>query len=203
MLAGGTEPPPGLITDLVRVASPHGELTTVELMNLCLTLLLAGFENVTNLIGNAARALAENSAQAAMLRRRPELLDNLADETLRYYSTTQYNSRQTTDVVELHGVSIPAGANVILLRGSANRDERRFAEPDRFDLERPDSGRHVGFGEGATFCTGAALARAEVRIAFRALFERIGDFAVTHRESNPTKLFWGSQAIRIEYSRPI
>ncbi|MFE5302346.1 cytochrome P450 [Streptomyces sp. NPDC056632] len=202
LIAAGLEPPQGLITDLVRAADADegGRLTQDELISLCWTLLVAGYENVTNLISNAMRALCENPDQATALREDPELLGNLPDEALRHYSTTQYNSRQAADDLRVRGVTIPRGAGVILLRGAANRDDRQFTDPDRFDLRRTNSAAQVGFGEGATFCTGAALARIEVRIAFRELFKRFGSFSLTRFEQGPTKLFWGPQALEVAYA---
>ena len=199
-LAAGRAMPPGLLSDLVRTAAQGDTLITdAELICLVFTVIGAGFENVTNLIGNAVRALAEHPDQARALRADPGLLANLPDEVLRYYTTTQYNARQAAVDVEVRGTTIPRGAIVVLLRGSANRDGRRFSEPDTFDLRRPDSAQHVGFGEGATFCTGAMLTRIEVQVAFAALLDRIGEFRITRWEQSPTRLFWGPAAVEVEY----
>ncbi|MGW5848679.1 cytochrome P450 [Streptomyces sp. NPDC055254] len=200
LLRRGRPLPPGLISDLVQVSEEDGErLTEGELFSLTFTLLGAGLENVTHLIGNAMRALCENPDQQEDLRAEPGLLGNLADETLRYYSTTQHSPREAAEDIEQHGVRIPAGARVILLRGAANRDHRQFDDPDRFDLRRPNSSTHVGFGEGATLCTGAALARMEVRIAFRELLRRCGTFEVQRLWTGPAKRFWGPRALSTTY----
>ncbi|MGW2014957.1 cytochrome P450 [Streptomyces sp. NPDC001927] len=201
LLHRGQPLPPGLISDLVTIAEEEDgqRLTEVELLSLAFTLLVAGFENVTHLLGNAMRALCENPDQQQALRAEPELLDNLADEALRHYSTTQYNLREAAEDIELHGVRIPAGSRVVLLRGAANRDPRQFPDPDRFDLRRRNSATNVGFGEGATHCTGAALARLEVRIAFRELLRRCGTFEIAHFRTGPTKLFWGPRALSVAY----
>lgn len=201
MLRAGVDLPPGLISDLVQIAEHDDQrLTPAELMCLSATILVAGFENVTNLISNTMRALAENPSQLRALRDDPSLFGNLPDEAVRYYSTTQYNTRQASHRLELHGAVIPQGANVILLRGAANRDERHFPGPDTFDLRRRDSATHVGFGEGATFCTGAILARVEVRVAFRELLKRFSEFHIARWDFGPTKLFWGPRAADIEYT---
>ncbi|WTW96337.1 cytochrome P450 [Streptomycetaceae bacterium NBC_01309] len=202
LLRAGRAVQPGLITDLVAVAEEDGaRLSEEELTATVFTVLVAGFENVTNLISNTMRALCENPGQAAALRREPHLVENLADEALRYYSTTQYNPREAAEEIEVDGVTIPKGAFVVLLRGAANRDDRQFPEPDRFDLRRLNSATHVGFGEGPTFCTGAALTRVEVQIAFRELFRRFGEFRIARLDLGPTKLFWGPRAIEVEYAR--
>ncbi|MEV6954849.1 cytochrome P450 [Streptomyces sp. NPDC051183] len=200
LLRRGRPLPPGLISDLVRVAEEDGaRLTEDELLSLAFTLLVAGFENVTDLISNAMRALCENPGQQEELRDEPGLLDNLADETLRYYSTTQYSLREAAQDIVLHGVRIPAGSRVALLRGAANRDHRQFDAPDRFDLRRPNSATNVGFGEGATLCTGAALARLEVRIVFSELLARCGTFELDRLHIGPARLSWGPRVLSAAY----
>ena len=203
MLRSGRELPVGLLSDLVEGSESNREwFTDVDLVSMAFTVTAAGFENVTNLIGNSVRALTENPDQTRALRADRGLLANLPDEVLRYYSTTQYNARQAVVDIDLHGRRIPAGANIILLRGAANRDERRFPQPDTFDLRRPDSAHNLGFGEGPTFCVGAMLARMEVQIAFAALLDRIGEFRITHWEQQRTVLVWGPAAVEVEYGAP-
>ena len=194
-------PPPGLLTELVALSEESADkLSPQELMTLVWVLIAAGFENVTNLIGNVTRALAEHPAQRWALRDDPDLYDNLTDETLRYYTSPQYNPRETAEPVQLHGVTLPAGAQVMLLRGAANRDERRFADPDSYDLRRPDSAQHVSFGEGWSYCTGAVLTRLEIRAAFRALLSRVGDVSVTRWERTPSVLMWGPIVMHVEFT---
>jgi cytochrome P450 len=201
LLHAGATLPPGLISDLVEISEHQGEwVTAADVMCLSVTVLVAGFENVTNLISNTVRALAENPDQLRALRDDPALFANLADEALRYYSTTQYNLRQANHEIKLHGVTVPQGAHVILLRGAANRDERHFPDPDTFDLRRPNSASHVGFGEGATFCTGAMLTRAEVRAAFQELLKRLDEFHISRWERKPVALFWGPRSADIQYA---
>jgi len=197
--AAGATPPPGLVSELVEL-SDQEKMSPSELFAMCVVLFIAGFENVTNLVSNAVRALVENPDQQAALREDPNLYGNLPDEALRYYSTTQYNARETAAEVELSGRSIPKGSVVVMLRGAANRDERRFADPDSFFLRRSDSHAHLGFGEGATFCTGAGLARLETEVAIRCLFKRTKDVAISEWTQGPTKLFWGPSEVRLEYN---
>ena len=97
----------------------------------------------------------------------------LLEETLRYDSPVQLTLRRTTQDVELSGEKIREGELVAVLLGSANRDERQFAHPDRFELERPE-GRHLSFGFGTHFCLGAHLARLEARVTLESLLSRIG-----------------------------
>jgi cytochrome P450 len=96
----------------------------------------------------------------------------LIEETLRYDGPVQQLTRRLTRDVTLHGVTIPAQSDVQLLVGSANRDERRFPDPDRLDLSRDTKG-HLGFGFGAHFCLGASLARLEARVSLEALLPEL------------------------------
>ena len=96
---------------------------------------------------------------------------------LRFDTSTHMMARTLTRDVELHGRRLEAGRKVALLLASANRDERRWRDPDRFDLDR-DTSDHVAFGFGLHFCLGAALARLEARVALEELLARLPDFAV-------------------------
>ena len=191
--------PPGIMSDLVARMDEE-KLTPSELFAMAVVLFIAGFENVTNLISNGIRSLVENPDQLADLSADEHLYTNLPDEALRYYSTTQYNARETASDVEISGRTLPKGAVIVMLRGAANRDERRFSNPDRFDLRRPDSHAHLGFGEAATFCTGSGLARLETEVAIRELLNRTRDISVSEWVLGPTKLFWGPSQVTVDYS---
>ena len=130
--------------------------------------MLAGNETTTNLLGNAVDALLEHPDQLERVVADPALIPGLIEETLRWDSPVQTLSRQVRSPVELAGVEIPERATVIVLLGSANRDERQFADPDRFDVTR-DARSHLAFGFGEHFCLGSALARLESRGALEAL----------------------------------
>jgi cytochrome P450 len=138
------------------------------IMQFILILLIAGNETTTNLIGNAIVALLGNPDQLERVVAEPELVSELVEETLRWDGPVQFIARRTTRDVEIAGSTIPANSRVILLLGSANRDERHFESPDEFDLSRETKG-HVGFGLGIHFCLGASLARLEARTALAAL----------------------------------
>jgi cytochrome P450 len=198
-IRAGMPTPPGLVTELVALAEEGEKIDSAELLTMCATIVVVGFENVTNLISVAVRALTENPDQIAALRRDPRLFSNLPDEAVRYYSTTQYTIRQTTEEITVHDTVIPAGAHVVLLRGSANRDENRFEQANRFDLSRPDNKHHVGFGAGATFCTGAQLARVEVEVAVQKLLDRVSDIRIVGWTPGAAKLMWGPGKLMIEY----
>jgi cytochrome P450 len=131
-------------------------------------LLAAGNETTTNLIGNAVTALLDHPDQLARVAADPSLVPAAIEETLRYDAPVQIVFRVATQDVELAGTRIQRGAYVAPLLGSANRDERRFPDPDRFDVARDAQG-HLGFGFGKHFCLGASLARLEARVALEAL----------------------------------
>lgn len=163
-----TDPGEDVITALVRAEEERDMLSSAEILALAVLLLLAGNETTTNLIGNAVRTLLKHPAELAKVRTDRALIPALVEEVLRYESPVQVIFRQTAHEVELEGGKIPAGATVFLLLGSANRDERKFPDPDRFDVTRNPQD-HVGFGYGIHYCLGAPLARLEGRIALEQL----------------------------------
>jgi cytochrome P450 len=165
------EPRDDLISLLVDPS--HGEtLDEGAVMQFVLLLLVAGNETTTNLIGNAVIALLRNPDQLERVVADPGLVPSLVEEAIRYDGPVQFILRRTTEDVEVAGTSIPAQSRVAVLLGAANRDERRFADPDRFDIGRDAKG-HVGFGFGLHFCLGASLARLEAQAALGALIPEL------------------------------
>lgn len=148
-----------------------------DVMAFLFLMIIAGNETTTKLIGNALFWLWRNREQRAALRREPTLIPNWIEETLRYDSSTQMLARTVTRDVELHGQRLRAGDRLLLLVGSANRDERMFANPDGFDIRR-DASQHIAFGKGTHFCMGAALARLEARVALEAIQARLADYEI-------------------------
>ena len=148
-------------------------------------LLVAGNETTTNLIGNATNALLDHPAQLARLAADPALIPDAIEEALRFDSPVQLVFRTATADTEVAGTRIPKAATVAVLIASANRDERRFPEPDRFDIARKPQG-HLGFGFGQHFCLGASLARLEARVALEALAPRLA--ALRKRDPQPPRL---------------
>jgi cytochrome P450 len=106
----------------------------------------------------------------------PDRIPQAVEETLRYEGSTQLMARTLTRAVDLHGVPMAPGDKVLLLLGSANRDERVFDAPDEFDLDRARDQQHVGFGHGIHVCLGAALARLEMRVSLEELLRRLPDY---------------------------
>jgi cytochrome P450 len=152
------------------VAQQEGDiaLTDREVVNFVMLLLAAGNETTTNLIGNLTHALLEHPDAAKRVAADPSLVPALVEEGLRYDTPVQVVFRNVVADTEIHGTRLPVGAKVAVYLGSANRDERRFADPDRFDLDREPQA-FPAFGFGKHFCLGASLARLEAKVAFEAL----------------------------------
>jgi cytochrome P450 len=137
----------------------------------------AGNETVTKLLGNTAVLLARHPDVRARLVREPAGIPAALEESLRYWPPSQYQGRSLTRDVALHGVTMPKGSRVLLLTGAACRDEREFADADRFDVARPIA-IQLAFGHGVHKCLGAALARLEARIAIEELLARIPAWSI-------------------------
>jgi cytochrome P450 len=138
-------------------------------------LLFAGHETTTNLLSNTCHALLRDPARWHALRHDLTLSARVVEEGLRYDAPVQGMFRTTTEEVEMRGVTLPAGARVFVAFGAANRDERIFAHPDRFDLWRPNADQHLAFGHGMHHCLGAPFVRLEARLALKILVQRLPD----------------------------
>ena len=171
-------PGDNLLSDLVRAEEEEQRLTAEEVLSLALLTLLGGAETTTNLIGNAMLALLNHPEQLAKVRDNPALVPNVVEETLRYDAVVQLWPRQAMQEVEIAGTTLPAGTVLMFMLGSANRDERKFQEPDRFDIHRNTEG-HLGFGFGIHFCLGSQLARLETKVALEMLLKQFPYLART------------------------
>jgi cytochrome P450 len=165
-----------MFTDLVQaeILDQDGvtrSLSSPDAAGFGLLLIGAGTETVARLLGWAALLLAEHPEQQEALAEDPALIPNAIEELLRYESPSPVQGRWLTEGIELHGRSIPADSRVLLLTGSAGRDDRIYPDADRFDIRR-EFKQHVAFGYGIHFCLGAALARMEGKIALEETFKR-------------------------------
>jgi cytochrome P450 len=167
-----------LMSALIDARVDGTELTQEELLGFCFVLVVAGNDTTTNLIANGAVLLAEHPDQRRMLAQDPSLLDGAIEEMLRFESPAQALPRRLTREATLHGQTLPEGAQLFLLFGSANRDEREFEQADRFDVRRRIK-RHLAFGQGIHFCLGKSLARLEARVAFEELLARAPEYELT------------------------
>jgi cytochrome P450 len=154
-------------------------LTPAESRTFAVLLLSAGTETVARLLGWAGVLLAEFPDERKELVADPAVIPNAVEELLRYEAPSPVQGRWTMRDVSLHDTTIPEGSKVLLLTGSAGRDERAFPDPDRFDIRRT-MGNHVSFGYGIHFCVGAALARLEGRIAIEETLARFPTWDVDH-----------------------
>jgi cytochrome P450 len=164
----------------IALAELHGErLSDAEIGIFCMTLLVAGNETTRNLIAGGMRALLEQRSQWEKLCANPALLPNAIEEMLRYVSPIRHFARRVLYDTELAGRKLRAGEYVVLLYGSANRDEAVFGpDAERFEITRPDADRHLAFGFGEHLCLGASLARLEARVMFEELIARGPGFAL-------------------------
>jgi cytochrome P450 len=157
-----------------RVAGER-PLDMVELNVLVQQLLFAGHETTTNLLSNTCYALLRGPSLWQALRHDRTLIPHVVEEGLRYDAPVQGMFRTTTGDVEMHGVTLPAGARVFVVFGAANRDARIFAHPAYFDPWRHNADQHLAFGHGIHHCLGASFVRLEARIALDVLVQRLPD----------------------------
>jgi cytochrome P450 len=166
-------PADDLMSALIAARDDVDRLSEHELTAMCCTLLIGGHETTANQINLSLLLLFDHPGQVAMLRADPGLIPGAVEELLRYARLGGLApARVTTEDVQLGGVVIPAGEQVIPLFGTANRDPSVFADPDRLDVTR-DAARHLSFGAGVHHCLGAQLARMELQEAFRGLIGRL------------------------------
>jgi hypothetical protein len=165
-----TDPREDLLTMFVE-AERDGKVNEDEIVANCLLLLFAGHETTANLIANGLVLLFENPDQLALLKSRPELMSSAVEEMMRCDGPAGMVSRVSAEPVEIAGHTFPAGERFYLALNAGNRDPEVFAEPDRFDITRKPN-HHMGFGMGAMYCLGAALARMEADECLRVVLER-------------------------------
>jgi len=146
-------------------------LTREELLIIVNVIAGAGNETTTRLIGWTGRVLADHPDQRATLVEQRDLVPNAIEEILRYEPPSPVQARYVTADVEHHGQTVPEGSVILLLNGSANRDDRKFPEGERFDVNRRID-HHLSFGYGIHFCLGASLARLEGRVALDEVLQR-------------------------------
>lgn len=194
------DPRDDLVTKIAN-AEPGGEpLTRGQQVSFCNLLLITGNVTTTTLLTVALWTFIEEDVFGE-IRDGTISLESALEEVLRYRSPVQTVSRTTTTDVELGGVQIPEGAEVVTFIDSANRDQAVFEHPDEFDPERRPN-KHIAFGSGIHYCLGAPLAKLEVEAAFEALFQRAGDARIVTDELTPTySLLQGLEALPVSIDR--
>ena len=166
------EPGTDLISQMVVAESEGDKLSESELINTCITLLVAGHETSTSLIGNGIFTLLHNPDQWRLLQNDVTLLPSAIEEILRYESPVSRQPRLMKADAEMGGKTLRRGEMVFQMLNAANRDPAHFPEPDTFDIRRQKN-RHIAFGYGIHFCVGALLARTEANIVFRLILDRL------------------------------
>ncbi|MER5392922.1 cytochrome P450 [Saccharopolyspora sp. NPDC002686] len=167
------QPGPGMLSAMVHDDGAEHRMSKGALVANAVLLLFAGHETTVNLIAHSVLTLLRHPDALEELRRRPELIVPGVEELLRFESSVQFwHTRSALDDIEIAGTTIPKGAPIFLVYGSANRDPQRFTDPDEIDLERPDN-QHLGYSQGIHFCFGAPLARLEVQAAVGEFVRRV------------------------------
>ena len=167
------QPGPGMFSGMVNDDGPEGRIPQDRLVTNAALMLFAGHETSVNLISHSVLTMLRHPHVYEQLRRRPELVVPGIEEFLRLESSVQlWHTRSAAEDIDIAGTTIPKGAPIFLVYGSANRDPERFDNPDQPDLERPDN-QHVGFSQGIHYCFGAPLARLEVQIAISEFVRRV------------------------------
>ena len=176
-------PSDDLMTELLNaeIDEPDGtrrRLERTEILAYTAMIAGAGNETTARLIGFMGQLLGEHPDQRRELAEDPSLIPSAVEETLRYEPPSPVQARYVAADVELYGHTVAEGSYMLLLNGSANRDEAKFTEPDRYDIHR--TGGHLSFGQGLHFCLGSALARLEGRVAFEEVLKRWTDWEVDY-----------------------
>jgi cytochrome P450 len=174
-----SRPTDDLTGALISAEIDGDRLSDKDIIAFLFLMIIAGNETTTKLLGNAIYWLCRNPDQREKVRSDPGLVPSWVEETLRYDASSQLIARTTTCDVAIRGRTIPPGARVALLIGSANRDEREFPAPDLFDVTR-EQRQSLAFGQGTHFCLGASLARLEGRVALEEIQARLPDYQVQH-----------------------
>ena len=187
-----------LVSELARVEESGEKLTLRELIATCVLLLNAGHEASVNAFGNGFVAAMNDGQAAETLRTRPrEVTTTAVEEFFRFDAPLQLFERTATTPTEINGVTMPTGAKIAALLGSANRDSLVFENPEKINLER-NPNNHISFGGGIHFCLGAPLARLELSTSLPALFERFPTIKMTEKpELRETFVLRGYSEIKV------
>jgi cytochrome P450 len=175
-----------VLTGLATATFPDGSTPEViDVVRVAANLFAAGQETTVRLLGAALQFIAERPDLQQLLRDEPDRIPNFVEECLRIESPVKGDFRLSRVPVTVGGVDLPAGTTVMVLNGAANRDPRRFTDPDEFRVDRGNAREHVSFGHGIHTCPGAPLARAEGRVSIERLVDRMKDIGISEAEHGP------------------
>ncbi|MFF7759412.1 cytochrome P450 [Streptomyces griseorubiginosus] len=192
------KPGDDLISGLIAAYDEGDRLTEQEMISTCVLLLNAGHEATVNATVNGWYALFRNPEQLAALRADHSLVPRAVEELMRYDTPLQLFERWVLDEIEIDGTTVPRGAEIALLFGSANHDPAVFAHPERLDLTRADN-PHISFSAGIHYCIGAPLARIELTASMRALLEKTPTLTLSKPPSRkPNFVIRGLEGLSVE-----
>jgi cytochrome P450 len=205
------EPKGDVLTGLATATYPDDSLPEVEdVARIASNLFAAGQETTIRLLGTALLMIGEDPELQQRLRDDRSLIPNFIEECLRFESPVKGDFRLSRVPTTVGGVDLPAGTMVMVVNGAANRDPEKFADPNEFSVERDNAREHLAFGHGIHFCPGAALARAEGRVAIERVLDRIGDIRISEAKHGPpdarrydyapTFILRGLQKLYLEYT---
>ena len=190
-----------LMRQLIDASEDGVKLDEAELRAVAGLVLAAGFETTVNLLGNGIRMLINAPDQRAILKDDPSLWPNAVEEILRLDSPVQLTGRVARNDTTVAGMPVRKGDFVVIYLAAANRDPALFDDPHRFDVRRPNAGRHLAFSGGRHFCLGAALARMEGEVGLRRFFTRFPDAQMAGEGSRrDTRVLrgWSRLPVRLE-----
>jgi cytochrome P450 len=188
------EPRDDVLTGLATATFPDGSLPEViDVVRIASNLFAAGQETTVRLLGTALKLIGEQPDLQQLLRDERDRIPNFIEESLRSESPVKGDFRLSRVAATVGGVDIPAGATVMVMNGAANRDPRRFEDPDEFQVDRANARQHLAFGHGPHTCPGAPLARAEARVSLERLLDRLAEIKISETEHGP------ADARRYEY----
>ena len=201
-----TEPREDMLTDLVNArVDDERPLDEAELLSVAQQMLVAANTTTSHMLSGGILTLIDNPEEFAKVRANPDLIPNMVEELLRLQTPTQGMWRRAVEDTELGGVKIPAGTMLVLMYPAANRDEKYFPNPDKFEIERDFSTAHVAFSRGIHTCIGMMLARQELVCAFQRIFDRMEDIRLTEGverpEYVPSLLFRGLDTLDISFNK--
>jgi len=180
------EPRDDVLTGLATATFPDGSMPEViDAVRVASNLFAAGQETTVRLLSSALKLLAEEPELQDMLRKERDRIPNFIEEALRMESPVKGDFRLSRVPTTVGGVAIPAGTTVMLLNAAANRDPRKYSDPQAFKPDRPEARTHISFGRGIHTCPGAPLARAEARVSIERLFDRTSEVHIDVEKHGP------------------
>ena len=175
-----------ILSELSNATFPDGSIPdAMEIVRLTTFLFGAGQDTSAKLLGNAMRFIVEQPGLQDRLRADPSLIPAFLEEVLRLEGSTKMTARLARKDTQIGDLAVPAGTKVMLALAAANRDPRRWTDPEAFLLDRPKIKEHLGFGRGAHVCVGAPLARAEVRVILEKFLEHSAHIDIDEAHHGP------------------